>query len=160
MSSIESNLENSVFSFRGLEDFIAQDFSPVSYSKSELRQANHPIELYRFNRIYKNDLPLSLFGIAVKNIYAYRQNDDNLCLYLLLPVNSHRNIDRFCESLGRPWNVTEDDYRQRRYGSLMWQKEELEVVLMKNFDYSNPESTNLLIITNIKLSALVNNDPW
>lgn len=156
-----SELKNKVFSFAELKSFIESEFVSAAYTKIQLRESNHPVELYRFNRIRKPSYsPFSLLGINVTNIYAYKKDDEHFCLYILLPINNRNQVDQLSDELGRPWNITADDYDRGSYSSLMWQHDRLETVLMKNFDYSNPDGGNLLLITNIPLKDLVNNDPW
>lgn len=161
MNKAYIDLKDKLFEFENLKAFIAHDFIPVSHTKFELRQNNHPVELYKFNREWKPGyLPPALIGITITNIYAYWQDDEHVCLYILLPINNHKEIDRLSDLIGLPWNVTEEDYKSGDFGSLMWQKDNLEIVLTKNFDYSNPQSGNLIIITNIKLAKLANDAPW
>lgn len=161
MNKTYMDLKDQIFELENLKTFIAHDFTPVSHTKFELRQNNHPVELYKFNREWKpNYLSLSLIDIAITNLYAYWQDDEHVCLYLLLPINNRKELDRLSDLIGRPWNVTEEDYKNGDFGSLMWQKNDLEIVLTKNFDYSNPQGGNLIIITNIKLVELSNDAPW
>jgi hypothetical protein len=153
-----SDLRKIIFNEHELKNFInnKDEFITYSATKFDLLELNHPIDIYNFNRIVKNDkIRLKLLGIPVKELYGYVKNSEYYCLYLLINIDNREQINRFIAELGSPWNITKEDYEKGDFDMLLWQKNELKISIMRNFD-----RYKLLTITNLPLADLINNSPW
>jgi len=154
-------LKEIVFSEEKLSLFIKSEFIPSKNTKRALLESNHPLGTYNFNRVLKGSLKsYSLMGIPIMGLYAYVKNNNQICLYLQLSLTGYKQIDILMDEMGLPWNITKEDYELRDFEMLLWQKQHLEILLSKNFDYGSPQSENLMKITNMPLTELINTDAW
>ena len=154
-------LKDIVFNEGKLVSFIKSEFIPLKNTKRALLESNHPLGAYNFNRAPKGSLKsYSLVGIPITGLYAYVKNNNQVCLFLLLPFTGYKQVDILMDEIGWPWNITKEDYELRDFEMLLWQEQHLEILLSKNFDYGNLQGGNLMKITNMPLTELINTDPW
>jgi hypothetical protein len=149
-------LKDIIFDVSRSKKFIKDDFVVFAATQTELLEMNHPIRINNFNRVVKNDkIKFTLFGMPVKGLYGYTTDSEHYCLYLLIKIDRKGQINGFMDELGKAWNITVDDYATGDFDMLLWDKYDLKISLMRNFD-----DYKLLTITNLPLHDLINNSPW
>ncbi|WP_172334051.1 hypothetical protein [Mucilaginibacter sp. SG564] len=154
-------LKDIIFNERLLTSFVKSKFIPIKNTKRALLENNHPLGSYNFNRVIRSAFTsYSLMSIPVTGLYAYLKDDNQVCLYLLIQLTGYKQVDTLIDQIGWPWNITKEDYELRDFESLLWQKQQLEITLSKNFNYENPQSGNLIRIANMPLIELINSDSW
>ena len=142
-------------------EFVKSDFKSFNAAKWELVKINHPLYRDRFNMIIRNDLTeYTLYGLPVREVYAYLKNNNEVALYILMDVN-YNQIEKFIELLGMPWNVTEEDYRIGDFEMLLWDKKQFEVSMLHDFVTGGLQTNSRIVrFCNIPLNELTNDDPW
>ena len=76
------------------------------------------MELNDKNKVY------SLYGLPIIDLYAYSETSDNVCLYILMNLNS-KKLFMLKDRIGYPENVIPEDFASGDFDFLTWDKSDI-----------------------------------
>lgn len=138
-----------------IREFISDNFSETYVSRAEQLEDNHSVYGYKFNKaLNKADITYSLFGLPIDSMYAYTNDQDGSCLYLVLQTGNSA-MESLVNGFGKPLNVDEDDYQNGDFDFLHWKLNGFNILLGDDFAQTPTlKQRGLMMISNIDIKDL------
>jgi hypothetical protein len=145
-----------------IKQFIDTAFDNIFLEKEKLLESGHSLAFEKFNKKIKiNNNHLSVHLIPIVDAFAYKANDSNFALYLLINVDKEK-IDMLVKGLGLPENIEEySAIELGQFAFLNWKFESLSFWLDKDVFANNKYKTAnkcILTITNMPISDVRNDE--
>lgn len=158
----KNELKNHVFNIDSLIKFIEKDFEDYKLNKFEIVQQKHFLSIQNFNkRLKKNYINYQLFDISTDSIFAYKKNETEVAIFILMNINSFEQLLRFSFILGIPENTTNEDFEKGDFDVLMWRYNGLEISIRHSFIEGRTKNSKIIIISNVSHPMdLINTDSW
>jgi len=139
--------------------YIKQIFIPYAPpTELELMKNMHPLMLYKFNRVIKDDSKsYSLFHIPVKELYAWEDKNE-FCLYATIDIKSSEFL-LLHNFLQEPDNVSFAEMMKGDFDILMWKIHGMDVTLFHDFAGRVSRDGYLIKITNMPAEKTINMTP-
>jgi hypothetical protein len=155
------DLKNIVKNEDSIKLFIEKDFENIIFNRKTLIESGHSLAFEEFNKKIKIPTQVSVYGIPADDVYAYKANDSNFALYLLIEIDMDK-IKLITDHLGLPENIEEfSEIESGQFSFLNWNFESLSFWLDKDvFANSKYKTANkcILTITNMPISEVRNKE--
>lgn len=128
----EMDLKDIIFDASTAIKFIDLNFKTAIYDQTDLLLSNHSMALNKFNRELKdtgNDY--KLFNLPINNLYAYKEDKNGFCLYILMDFDRAK-LATLLKEMGLPINVPGEDIISGEFDFLFWKKSDLNYDLMRD----------------------------
>ena len=129
-------------------------------NRIELYKSNHSLSHNNFNRKISKEKNYTFCSIPVLDIYAYKMLNSKYAIYLLFD-SSNNSLEKISAFLGDPDNISKEDFTNRDFDFLAWEKNNIEFILMKDrmSNYAkNTETKLIFIVTTIAFNDLMNKE--
>jgi hypothetical protein len=151
------DIGNIIFNISEIKDFINVNFKTTTFNREELIANSHSLCISEFNmELNDRNKIYSLYGLPIIDLYAYRETADNVCLYVLMDLNS-KKLFMLKDHIGYPENVMPEDFASGDFDFLYWYKSDINLVIMKDRFQNVGLDDNVRVVvsvTNIKHTFL------
>lgn len=141
-----------------INGFISSNkFSENTDFKGNLLLSNHPLSLYKFNKVmdFQNS-SIKILNININSIYLYFESFNKYCIYLIFDA-TYENANLILENINKYQHRKTGIQEFYQYDQFIWDIRNLKVYLVRTQSISKPIFL-LLILNGLRFDEIINAD--